>query len=211
MLKVVNLNKKYSEKQIYSNFNLEIKDGEMIAIKGASGSGKTTLIRILSMQDREFDGEYYVDDNKVSDLRDKDYNKFRLENMSVIFQDYNLIEYLSVYENIILPLKFNHKSIDKDYINELLEKFKMSDLATKKVSLISGGEAQRTAIIRAIVMKTKYIFADEPTGNLDDKNTKEVMGMLSEAKKNNVTIVMVTHSNQLDDYFDRIIRINLYD
>lgn len=211
MLKMVNLFKNYKEKIVYNNYDICIEDGEMIAIKGNSGSGKTTLIRILSMQDRNYRGQYFVDDMEVSEFNEKKYNDFRLKKMSVIFQNYNLINYMTVFQNIVLPLKFNHISYLESDIERILEEFNMLDIKDKRVDKISGGEAQRTAIIRALVMNTKYIFADEPTGNLDDVNTKLVMDMLKTAQQSGHTIIMVTHSNQLDNYFDRIIRIEKND
>ncbi|MCR5705585.1 MAG: ABC transporter ATP-binding protein [Acholeplasmatales bacterium] len=205
MLELKGINKSYKDKQIFQNYDLKIDDGEMIAIKGQSGSGKTTLIRILSLMDNDFSGEYLIDGIDVSNIKNR--NKIRIDNFSVVYQNYNLIEYLTAYENVSLALKLAKRKIDNQLIDELFEKYNLKDVKNKVAGTLSGGEAQRVAIIRALVTKPKYIIADEPTGNLDEINTKIVMDSFKEINKNGVGIVMVTHSNELDSYFDRIIKV----
>ena len=212
MLKLVNLSKSYSDKVIFKDFNLEINDSEFVSIKGQSGSGKTTLINILSMLDSEYSGDYYIDEIDVKLLKNKDFNNTRLKYFSLIFQEYNLISYLTAYENVILPLKLQNISIDDAYISELFSKFNLEKEKNKIVSNLSGGEAQRVSIIRALVTKPKYILADEPTGALDDKNTKIIMDYFKQINYYyKIGIIMVTHSNNLDSYFDKIIRIDDYE
>jgi len=212
MLKLVNLSKSYSDKVIFKDFNLEINDSEFVSIKGQSGSGKTTLINILSMLDSEYSGDYYIDEIDVKLLKNKDFNNTRLKYFSLIFQEYNLISYLTAYENVILPLKLQNRSIDDAYISELFSKFNLEKEKNKILSNLSGGEAQRVSIIRALVTKPKYILADEPTGALDDKNTKIIMDYFKQINYYyKIGIIMVTHSNNLDSYFDKIIRIDDYE
>lgn len=212
MLKLVNLSKSYSDKVIFKDFNLEINDSEFVSIKGQSGSGKTTLINILSMLDSEYSGDYYIDEIDVKLLKNKEFNNTRLKYFSLIFQEYNLISYLTAYENVILPLKLQNRSIDDAYISELFSKFNLEKEKNKIVSNLSGGEAQRVSIIRALVTKPKYILADEPTGALDDKNTKIIMDYFKQINYYyKIGIIMVTHSNNLDSYFDKIIRIDDYE
>ena len=212
MLKLVNLSKSYSDKVIFKDFNLEINDSEFVSIKGQSGSGKTTLINILSMLDSEYSGDYYIDEIDVKLLKNKDFNNTRLKYFSLIFQEYNLISYLTAYENVILPLKLQNISIDDAYISELFSKFNLEKEKNKIVSNLSGGEAQRVSIIRALVTKPKYILADEPTSALDDKNTKIIMDYFKQINYYyKIGIIMVTHSNNLDSYFDKIIRIDDYE
>lgn len=212
MLKLVNLNKRYKDKVIFNNFSIEISNNSFIAIKGQSGSGKTTLINILSMLDSDYNGEYYVDETLVKNLSEKEFQKVRLEYFSLIFQEFNLINYLSAKDNVILPLKLQNKKIDHHFIDDLFEKFNMKDQIDQEVRFLSGGEKQRISIIRALVTKPKYILADEPTGSLDDDNTKTIMDYFKQiCSEFNIGIIMVTHSNNLDHYFDRIVRIEKYD
>lgn len=212
MLKLGNLNKRYKDRIIFENFNIEISNNSFIAIKGQSGSGKTTLINILSMLDSDYNGEYYVDETLVKNLSEKEFQKVRLEYFSLIFQEFNLINYLSAKDNVILPLKLQNKKIDHHFIDDLFEKFNMKDQMDQEVRFLSGGEKQRISIIRALVTKPKYILADEPTGSLDDDNTKTIMDYFKQiCSEFNIGIIMVTHSNNLDHYFDRIVRIEKYD
>lgn len=212
MLKLGNLNKRYKDRIIFENFNIEISNNSFIAIKGQSGSGKTTLINILSMLDSDYNGEYYVDETLVKNLSEKEFQKVRLEYFSLIFQEFNLINYLSAKDNVILPLKLQNKKIDHHFIDDLFEKFNMKDQMDQEVRFLSGGEKQRISIIRALVTKPKYILTDEPTGSLDDDNTKTIMDYFKQiCSEFNIGIIMVTHSNNLDHYFDRIVRIEKYD
>lgn len=212
MLKLVNINKRYEDKIIFKDFSLDISNNDFMAIKGQSGSGKTTLINILSMLDSDYDGEYYIDDTLVKNISKKEFQKTRLEYFSLIFQQFNLIDYLSAIDNVILPLKLQNKEIDQNFIDELFERFNLTGEKNQIARFLSGGEKQRISIIRALVTRPKYILADEPTGSLDDDNTKAIMDYFKQICVDfNIGIIMVTHSNNLDHYFDRIVRIDKHD
>lgn len=212
MLKLVNINKRYEDKIIFKDFSLDISNNDFMAIKGQSGSGKTTLINILSMLDSDYDGEYYIDDTLVKNISKKEFQKTRLEYFSLIFQQFNLIDYLSAIDNVILPLKLQNKEIDQNFIDELFERFNLTGEKNQIARFLSGGEKQRISIIRALVTRPKYILADEPTGSLDDDNTKAIMDYFKQICFDfNIGIIMVTHSNNLDHYFDRIVRIDKHD
>ena len=215
MIKVTNLCKVFRTEEIettaLNGVSFEIKEGEFVAIMGPSGCGKSTLLNILGLLDNPTDGSYMFGEHEVARLREKDRTKFRKGNIGFIFQSFNLIDELSVYENIELPLRYLDipASERKERVTEMLKRMNISHRAKHFPQQLSGGQQQRVAIARACVANPKLILADEPTGNLDSKNGKEVMQLLQELNKDGATIVMVTHSQRDASMAQRI--INLFD
>ncbi len=205
MIKLVNIKKLYGDKLILNNLNLEINEGEMIAIKGISGSGKTTLLNILGLIDTFQSGEYYFNDKNIKELNSKQINSLRIDNISFVFQSFLLIEYLTTIENILLPLKYQNKIYNTVETDELLKNLGILHLKNQKVNTLSGGEKQRVAIARAVITKPKLILADEPTGNLDEMNTDNVASILKMInKKYGITILVVTHNTRIENVFKKI-------
>ncbi|HHX68910.1 MAG TPA: ABC transporter ATP-binding protein [Gallicola sp.] len=205
MIKLVNIKKLYGDKLILNNLNLEINEGEMIAIKGISGSGKTTLLNILGLIDTFQSGEYYFNDKNIKELNSKQINSLRIDNISFVFQSFLLIEYLTTIENILLPLKYQNKIYNTVETDELLKNLGILHLKNQKVNTLSGGEKQRVAIARAVITKPKLILADEPTGNLDEMNTDNVANILKMInKKYGITILVVTHNTRIENVFKKI-------
>ena len=200
MIKVDNLSKIFRTDEIettaLNGVSMEIKAGEFVAIMGPSGCGKSTLLNILGLLDNPSDGSYKFDDTEVSGLKEKDRTKFRKGNIGFVFQSFNLIEDLNVFENIELPLKYLNISSSerKKRVTEIMKRMNISHRAKHFPRQLSGGQQQRVAIARAVVSNPKLILADEPTGNLDSKNGLEVMNLLTELNHDGTTIVMVTHS-----------------
>lgn len=193
------------------NINLEVKEGEFVAVMGPSGCGKSTLLNILGLLDNPTDGNYRFNGSEVARLKERQRTIFRKGNIGFVFQSFNLIDELTVYENVELPLIYlKMKSSErKELVNKVLERMKIGHRAKHFPQQLSGGQQQRVAIARAVVANPKLILADEPTGNLDSKNGDEVMNLLTELNKEGTTIVMVTHSHHDADFAHRI--INLFD
>ena len=202
MIKVTDLCKVFRTEEIettaLSGVSFEIKDGEFVAIMGPSGCGKSTLLNILGLLDNPSEGSYELLGQDVGKLREKDRTKFRKGNIGFVFQSFNLIDELNVYENIELPLRYLNISAAerKEKVTEIMKRMNISHRAKHFPQQLSGGQQQRVAIARAVVAGPKLILADEPTGNLDSKNGKEVMDLLSELNAEGTTIVMVTHSQR---------------
>ena len=202
MIKVSNLSKVFRTEEIettaLNGVSFEIKDGEFVAIMGPSGCGKSTLLNILGLLDNPTEGSYQFGETEVAGLKEKDRTKFRKGNIGFIFQSFNLIDELSVYENIELPLRYLDipASERKAKVTEMMKRMNISHRANHFPQQLSGGQQQRVAIARACVANPKLILADEPTGNLDSKNGKEVMELLQELNNEGATIVMVTHSQK---------------
>ena len=202
MIKVTNLSKIFRTEEIettaLNGVSFEIKDGEFVAIMGPSGCGKSTLLNILGLLDNPTEGSYQFGETEVANLKEKDRTKFRKGNIGFIFQSFNLIDELSVYENIELPLRYLNipSSERKARVTEMMKRMNISHRANHFPQQLSGGQQQRVAIARACVANPKLILADEPTGNLDSKNGKEVMELLQELNNEGATIVMVTHSQK---------------
>ena len=202
MIKVSNLSKVFRTEEIettaLNGVSFEIKDGEFVAIMGPSGCGKSTLLNILGLLDNPTEGSYQFGDTEVANLKEKDRTKFRKGNIGFVFQSFNLIDELNVYDNIELPLRFigTPASERKARVTEMMKRMNISHRASHFPQQLSGGQQQRVAIARACVSNPKLILADEPTGNLDSKNGKEVMSLLQELNKDGATIVMVTHSQK---------------
>ena len=202
ILKANNLSKKFGkgENEFYAlkGVNLSVKKGEFISITGKSGSGKSTLLHILAGLDTPSGGEVIINNEKIYDFSDNDLTIFRRKNIGVIYQFYNLIPMLNVKENIILPLSLDKKRVSDKRFDELIKTLDLSDKLDAMPNDLSGGGQQRVAIGRALINRPKILFADEPTGNLDSKNTKKIMRLLEYYnKKYKQTIVMVTHDEGL--------------
>lgn len=186
------------DKDVLTDLNLTIKEGDFVSIMGKSGSGKTTLLNILTTIETMSSGEYYFDDKNINTYKT---HKLRLNQFGFIFQNYNLLENHTLSENILLPYVYtNSNEIDKDYFNELIDKLGLRDLLHKKVVTLSGGEKQRVAIGRGIILDPKIIFADEPTGNLDEENALIILNLLKELNNEGKTIVLITHSSDAADF-----------
>ncbi|MDO4209074.1 MAG: ABC transporter ATP-binding protein [bacterium] len=215
MIKVENLSKSFRTEEVetiaLNGVSFEVKDGEFMAIMGPSGCGKSTLLNVLGLLDNLDSGMYYLDNEEVGHLKEKDRTRYRKGRIGFVFQSFNLIDELTVEENIELPLKYLNvpKAERKERVLDILRKVNLSHRARHYPMQLSGGQQQRVAIARAVVGKPKLILADEPTGNLDSKNGLEVMELLSELNAEGTTIVMVTHSQHDAAYAHRI--INLFD
>lgn len=202
MIKVSNISKIFRTEEIETtaldSVSFEIKDGEFVAIMGPSGCGKSTLLNILGLLDNPTQGSYQFADTEVASLKEKERTRFRKGNIGFIFQSFNLIDELNVYDNIELPLRYLNVSASerKAKVTEMLKRMNISHRAKHFPRQLSGGQQQRVAIARACVASPKLILADEPTGNLDSKNGREVMQLLQELNNDGATIVMVTHSQK---------------
>lgn len=214
LIQLNNINKFYeieNEKyQVLNNLNLSINKGEFIMIMGKSGSGKTTLLNILGFLNKFDEGEYIFKGEDVSSLSETNRSKFRNENIGFVFQQFNLINTLTVYQNMELPLLYKgglSKDERKAIIEEKLKIVGLSSKINQKPTQLSGGQQQRVAIARALVNDADVIFADEPTGALDSDTCTEVMNLLKELNSRGKTIVMVTHDIDLTDYATRVIKL----
>jgi len=215
MIKTENLTKAFRTEEVettaLNNVTLHIKKGEFVAIMGPSGCGKSTLLNIIGLLDNPTDGAYYFDETDVSKLKESQRTGLRKGNIGFVFQSFNLIDDLTVFENVELPLIYLKvkASERKRMVEEVLERMKIGHRSKHFPQQLSGGQQQRVAIGRAVVAKPKLILADEPTGNLDSKNGLEVMKLLSELNKEGTTIIMVTHSEHDAGFAHRV--INLFD
>ncbi|NRT74806.1 ABC transporter ATP-binding protein [Clostridium beijerinckii] len=190
------------------DINLKVKRGEFISIVGTSGSGKSTLLNMLGGLDVPTSGEIIVNGNNINEMNDESRTLFRRRNIGFVFQGFNLIPLLNVYENIVLPVQLDGKDPDKEYINEIVKILKLEEKLNCLPSALSGGQQQRVAIARALAIKPAIILADEPTGNLDSNTTRDVLGLLNvTARKFDQTVVMITHDNDIAKLSDRIISI----
>lgn len=186
--------------------NLTVKEGEFVAITGKSGSGKSTLLHMLGALDVPTSGEVYVDGKSLASMTREEQAVFRRRKVGVVFQSYNLIPDLSVYENIVLPIELDGGYVDKAYIEELLRQLKIEDKRDALPGTLSGGQQQRTAIARALSYKPAILLADEPTGNLDTQTSHDVMGLLKTvARKYQQTTILITHDMDVAQLSDRIV------
>lgn len=215
MLKLSNIKKVFRTEEVETwalrEVSLEVNEGEFVAIMGPSGCGKSTLLNILGLLDNPTEGTYTLNGRDVSTLKENERTEIRKGVIGFVFQSFNLIDELNVYENIELPLLYMNTPVRerKQRVEAVMERMAMSHRRKHFPNQLSGGQQQRVAIARAVLPNPKIILADEPTGNLDSKNGKEVMELLSELHKEGTTIIMVTHSRHDASYADRI--INLYD
>lgn len=212
LLRTVNLTKTYGFKETavkaLKPTDLEIRKGEFTAIIGPSGSGKSTLLHLLAGLDKPSAGQVYINGTNIYSMSEKELSRFRRRNIGFIFQFFNLIPILNVEENIKLPLLMDRKKVDQDYIDELMENLGIKDRKKHLPGEISGGQQQRASIARALANKPSIIFADEPTGNLDSKNSAEVLELLTHSIKIfNQTLVMITHDPNVARCADRIITL----
>ena len=212
ILKVENLTKSYGKGEAkvdaIKNINLSINKGEFVAIVGPSGSGKSTLLHLLGGVDKPTSGKVYINDVDIYNLKEKDLSIFRRRNVGLIYQFYNLIPVLSVKENILLPAELDNRKIDKDYLDDLLKTLGLKERANHLPNELSGGQQQRTSIGRALINRPSIVLADEPTGNLDSKNSKEVLELLKlSVRKYNQTLIMITHNPSIALQADRVITI----
>ena len=213
MIQLKNLSKvyrtAYMETTALHNINIQIARGEFVAVMGPSGCGKSTLLNVVGMIDSPTSGEYYFDGKEVGQCSENDLVDVRKENIGFIFQNFNLIDDLSVAENVDLPLLYLgiSKKERQEKVQKALELVGLEHRARHKPQELSGGQQQRVAVARSVVSEPKLILADEPTGNLDTKNGDEVMAMLDRLKSNGVTILMVTHSPEHGQRADRIIEM----
>lgn len=188
--------------------NFSVEKGEFVAIVGTSGSGKSTLLHILGGLDRPTSGNVTVDNRNIFSLKDEELTIFRRRKIGFVFQNYNLVPVLNVYENIVLPIQLDGKEPDADYIKSIIETLGIESKLDNLPNNLSGGQQQRVAIARALASKPAIILADEPTGNLDSKTSQDVLGLLKvTSQKYTQTIVMITHNEEIAQLADRIIRI----
>ena len=212
LLRVENLSKSYGKGEAkvdaLKNINLSIKKGEFIAIVGPSGSGKSTLLHLLGGVDKPTSGNVFINDINIYDLKEKDLAIFRRRNVGLIYQFYNLIPVLSAKENILLPAELDNRKIDKEYLDDLLNTLGLKERENHLPNELSGGQQQRTSIGRALINRPAIVLADEPTGNLDSKNSKEVIELLKlSVKKYKQTLIMITHDINIALQADRVITI----
>ena len=212
ILKTEKLKKEYGEGEnaflALNDVDLEVKQGEFLAITGESGSGKTTLLNCLGSLDRPTSGKIIFNGRDITTMDDNGLSAYRRKSIGFIFQNYNLIPVLNVEENIVLPLNLDNTPTDKEFLEELL---KLTGLDVKRNNYpheLSGGQQQRVAFARALIHKPRIILADEPTGNLDSKNSREIISILkSSIKKYNQTLILITHDGSIAAQADRICRI----
>jgi putative ABC transport system ATP-binding protein len=215
MIRTVNLTKVFRTEEIETSalnqVDLHVQKGEFVAIMGPSGCGKSTLLNIIGLLDNPSGGEYYFDGQEVGQLKERHRTQLRKGNIGFVFQSFNLIDELNVYENVELPLIYlKLKSKERrEMVERVLERMKISHRRKHFPQQLSGGQQQRVAIARAVVANPKLILADEPTGNLDSKNGLEVMNLLTELNREGTTIVMVTHSLHDSEFAHRV--VNLFD
>ncbi|WP_243444932.1 ABC transporter ATP-binding protein [Romboutsia maritimum] len=187
---------------------LQIESGKFTAIVGESGSGKSTLLHCMAGLDKPTEGNVYLESQDIYKLNDDKLSKIRVEEFGFVFQGFNLIPVVNVYENIVLPVSVDHNKIDKNYIDEIIKKLGLENQIKKFPNELSGGQQQRVAIARALSNKPSIIFADEPTGNLDSKTSKEVMDMLCmSVKEFDQTLVMITHDEKIAKMADIVVTI----
>ena len=188
--------------------NLSVENGEFVAVVGTSGSGKSTLLHMFGGLDRATSGKVYVDGKDIFALKDEELTIFRRRKIGFVFQSFNLVPVLSVYENIVLPLQLDGKTVDNAFIGEIAEALGLKEKLNVLPNQLSGGQQQRVAIARALAAKPAILLADEPTGNLDSRTSQDVMGLLkTTSTKFAQTIVMITHNEEIAQLADRIIRI----
>ena len=212
ILQIVDLKKDYGEEPNISHalkgIQFEVDKGEFVGIMGASGSGKTTLLNCISTIDTATDGHIYLDGKDILEIREKDIARFRRESLGFIFQDFNLIPSLNVWENIVLPLGLDNRKVKPREVEDILKKIGLQDKKDAMPSALSGGQKQRTAIARALVTRPAIILADEPTGNLDSQTELEVMSLLKSCVSDfGQTLIMITHDETIAQMADEMIII----
>ena len=212
VLKTENLTKIYgkgnTEVVALNKANISVEQGEFVAVIGTSGSGKSTLLHMLGGLDTPTSGKVFVENKEIFSLKNDSLTIFRRRKIGFVFQSFNLVPVLNVYENIIFPIQLDGGNIDKKYINNIIETLGLKEKINAMPNQLSGGQQQRVAIARALATKPAIVLADEPTGNLDTKTSQDVISLLKvTGKKYNQTIVMITHNEAIAQMADRIIRI----
>ena len=212
ILQTTELKKYYGTKpnitKALDGVNLSVEQGEFVAIVGISGSGKSTLLNMIGGLDVPTSGKVIVDGRDLSTLKDEQLTIFRRRKIGFIFQNYNLVPVLNVFENIVLPVELDGNKVDKKFMKEVVQMLGLEDKLNNMPNNLSGGQQQRVAIARALVSKPAIVLADEPTGNLDSKTSSDVLGLLKvTSQKFQQTLVMITHNNEIAQLADRIIRI----
>ena len=212
VLKAVNLTKIYGkgENQVRAldGVSLSVEQGQFAAVVGTSGSGKSTLLHMLGGLDRPDEGKVYVDGKDIFSLKEEALTIFRRRKIGCVFQSYNLVPVLSVYENVALPVELDGKKADRAFIEEILDTLGILQKARSLPGQLSGGQQQRAAIARALASRPSILLCDEPTGNLDSRTSQDVLGLLKlSGQKFGQTIVMITHNEEIAQMADRIIRI----
>ena len=212
VLKTESLNKIYGEGQskvtALDNANLSVEQGEFAAIVGTSGSGKSTLLHMLGGLDRPASGKVFVENKDIFSLKDEALTIFRRRKIGFVFQSFNLVPTLNVYENIVFPIQLDGDDVDENFVNEVICSLGLDNMQERLPNQLSGGQQQRVAIARALATKPAIILADEPTGNLDSKTSQDVLSLLKvTGQKFSQTIVMITHNEAIAQMADKIIRI----
>lgn len=213
MIKLTNLSRVFRTQDVettaLSNINLTVNEGDFLAIMGPSGCGKSTLLSILGMLDSPTSGNFDFAGTDIAGYSEKQLAELRKESIGFVFQSFNLIDELTVYENVELPLQYQKisKSERKQRVETILKRVGIDHRSEHLPQQLSGGQQQRVAVARALVINPKLILADEPTGNLDSKNGDEVMAMLRELNREGTTVIMVTHSEKEGAYADRLVRL----
>lgn len=202
LIKINNLNKEFGKVKALNNINLSVYEGEWLAIMGPSGSGKSTLLNILSLMDTPSSGEYILDNENLEQMDEEQKITLRREKIGLVFQQFHLIPYLNVLENVMLS-QYYHSSVDEEDTKMVLEKVGLSHRLTHLPSQLSGGEQQRVCIARALINNPELLLADEPTGNLDEANEQIVLQTLQKLKNEGKTIVLITHNPDLAKFADR--------
>ena len=197
-----------TEVRALDGVDLTVEKGEFVAVVGTSGSGKSTLLHMLGGLDRPTSGAVLVDGKDIFSLKDEELTIFRRRKIGFVFQSYNLVPVLSVYENIVLPIQLDGGKVDQSYVNQVIEALGLEQKLQNLPSQLSGGQQQRVAIARALVTKPAIILADEPTGNLDSKTSQDVLSLMKvTGPKFAQTMVMITHNEEIAQMADRIVRI----
>ncbi|BFH68324.1 MAG: ABC transporter ATP-binding protein [Paenibacillus dendritiformis] len=212
ILEVDNLKKYYGKGEpivkALDGISLTVEKGEFVAIVGTSGSGKSTLLHMIGGLDRATEGKVYVDGNDIFGMNDENLTVFRRRSVGFVFQSYNLIPILNVYENIVLPIELDGARVDKPHVDQVIGALGLKEKIHMLPSNLSGGQQQRVAIARALATKPSILLADEPTGNLDSKTSQEVLILMKQmSEKFNQTMVMITHNEEIAQTADRVIRI----
>lgn len=212
ILRTKELKKYYNQTSVVvkaiDGVDISVSQGEFVAVVGTSGSGKSTLLHMLGGLDRPTEGHVYIDGKDIFSLEDEELTVFRRRKIGFVFQAYNLVPVLNVYENIVLPIQLDGNEVEEDYVNEIIDILGLTEKKNSMPNQLSGGQQQRVAIARALATKPSIILADEPTGNLDSKTSLDVMGLLkTTSNKLNQTMILITHNEEIAQMADRIIRI----
>ncbi len=212
IIKLRNIKKIYkssggAETRALQGIDLDIEQGEFVAIMGASGSGKSSLMQIIGLLDRHYEGEYLLDGNDVSRLSGNKAAEIRGDRIGFVFQQFNLLKRTSVLQNVLLPTTYYSRADDRARAIQMLKRVGLADQINKHSNQLSGGQIQRVAIARALIMNPSYVLADEPTGNLDSKTAHEIMELFKSINESGATIVLVTHEDDIAAYAQRVIRL----